>query len=98
MKIIEPVFPLELEGFKFLGRGPAATGSKNSWPQRWRLYYRCAKCGSMMYSKTKDYFDCKCGAMHLDIDHGRFGSNFGDQNILVYKKEDCLTKWLKRTS
>jgi hypothetical protein len=33
-----------------------------------------------------DYFTCSCGAMHLDIGAGRFGSNFGDSAILTYRR------------
>jgi hypothetical protein len=32
------------------------------------------------------YFACSCKAMHLDWDAGRFGSSYGDENILVYRK------------
>ena len=33
-----------------------------------------------------DYYTCQCNAMHLDIDAGRFASNYGDENILRYEK------------
>jgi hypothetical protein len=39
-----------------------------------------------MPASFNDYFNCECGAMHLDIDFGRFGSKYGDNNILVYQK------------
>ena len=39
-----------------------------------------------MSADHDDYFNCECGAMHLDIGYGRFGSRFGDRNILVYRK------------
>jgi len=50
------------------------------------IYYRCANCGSFMQSSIDDYYTCECGAMHLDIGYARFGSNYGDNNILVYRK------------
>jgi hypothetical protein len=39
-----------------------------------------------MRADHDDYFTCTCGALHLDIDAGRFGSRFGDANILVYQR------------
>ncbi len=41
-----------------------------------------------MPASFNDYYNCKCKAMHLDIDAGRFGSNYGDDNILRYEKLD----------
>jgi hypothetical protein len=82
LKEIEPHFAYEIEGYKYLGRGCGGTG----WSRQEGLYYRCAKCGDMMPAPFNDYYNCKCSAMHLDIDAGRFGSQFGDQNILRYEK------------
>jgi len=84
--VIEPEFSYELEGFKYLGRGPSVIGTGGGWSRSSALIYRCAKCGGIMPANHNDYFNCSCGAMHLDIDYGRFGSNFGDNNILVYEK------------
>jgi len=39
-----------------------------------------------MHADFDDYFNCSCGAMHLDRDAGRFGSTFGDDAILTYRK------------
>ena len=44
-----------------------------------------------MCAAWDDYFECKCKAMHLDVGAGRFGSKFGDQNILRYQKMDPNT-------
>ena len=35
-----------------------------------------------------DHYGCECGAMRLDIDSGRFGSQLGDENILVYRRSE----------
>jgi hypothetical protein len=40
-----------------------------------------------MPANSADYFGCKCGAMFLDVDAGRFGSTLGDQSIQVYAKQ-----------
>ena len=40
-----------------------------------------------MSAAHDDYFACRCGAMRLDIDAGRFGSRQGDENILVYRRK-----------
>jgi hypothetical protein len=39
-----------------------------------------------MPADFNDYFTCTCGAMQLDIDAGRFGSQFGDKSIEVYRR------------
>jgi hypothetical protein len=33
------------------------------------------------------YYSCRCGAMRLNIDAGRFGSWLGDLNVLVYERQ-----------
>ena len=43
-----------------------------------------------------DYYNCQSKAMYFDVDAGRFGSRYGDGNILRYEKLDpgeidCLT-------
>ena len=86
-KEIEPESGTEVTGYSFKGRGPGATGSSKGWNKNESLYFRCAKCGSMMHSVINDYFTCECGAMHHDLDAFRFGSTFGDNNILVYEKQ-----------
>jgi hypothetical protein len=86
-QIIQPSFNLELPRHTFLGRGPSASGGQRGWRRSGHLYYRCAVCGDLMCAAHDDYFDCRCGAMSLDIDAGRFGSNHGDDNILVYRKK-----------
>ena len=84
---LEPESGIEIKGYNFKGRGPGATGENKGWNKRKNLYFRCAKCGSMMHSITNEYFTCECGAMHHDKDAFRFGSTFGDENILVYEKQ-----------
>ncbi len=87
MKIIEPKFETNIDGFNYKGRGPSVTGNKEGWNRTKNLYFVCANCGSMMHSITDNYFSCECGAMHHDLDAFRFGSTYGDENILVYEKE-----------
>jgi hypothetical protein len=82
MEEIEPSFQYEVDGFRYLGRGTGGGG----WSRSPNFYYRCAKCGDMMQASFDDYYNCKCKAVHLDIDAGRFGSHYGDQNILRYEK------------
>ena len=84
MKTIDPSFPYELANYEYIGRGPGDTG----WSRSPTLAYRCVKCGDLMPADYEDYFDCRCGAMNLDIGYGRFGSTLGDNNILVYQKRD----------
>ena len=87
---IKPDFKIDINGFKYLGKGPKSVDGTPGWSRSDFVYYRCVKCGSMMQSSINDYFRCDCGAMTLDIDAGRFGSNYGDNNILVYKKLDTF--------
>jgi len=84
--LVEPNFNTSVEGFYFLVRGPDATGRIPGWQCKHRIFFRCAKCGAMMNSTVNEYFSCDCGSMYLDVDGGRFGSNLGDMNILVYEK------------
>src|SRR5687768_13979317 len=83
---IEPAFPVEMSGFEFLGRGPKATGASGGWPSSPDIYYRCITCGDLMRATHHGYFECSCKAMRLDWDAARFGSSYGDENILVYRK------------
>src|SRR5262249_59010098 len=79
---LDPPQGYQVEGYNYLGRGSGGGG----WTRRPNFSYRCAKCGDMMQASHKDYFNCTCNAMHLDKDAGRFGSQFGDRNILRYQK------------
>ena len=83
--IIQPAFDLDLHGYSLIGRGPSATGAQRGWARDANLYFRCVVCGDLMCAAHDDYFHCRCGAMRLDIDAGRFGSRHGDENILVYR-------------
>lgn len=74
-----------VDGYKYLGRGPGGSG----WNRSPRFAYRCAKCGDIMPASFNDYYDCTCRAMSLDKDAGRFGSNYGDENILRYAILNC---------
>jgi hypothetical protein len=101
---IEPNFELQVDGFVFLGRGSTCVDGTPGWKRDSRLFYRCVTCGTFMQASTNDYFNCDCKAMSLDIDAGRFGSRYGDINILVYKvierpsdvKYKCLKKIIRK--
>lgn len=87
-KIIKPKFNLEIKGMRFLGRGPKVFGNGIGWCRSENIVYKCVECESEMNASHNDYWNCKCGAIHLDFDAGRFGSNYGDENILVYLKNE----------
>ena len=74
--------PPEIFGYAFVRRGTSRSG----WSRSPDLLYACERCGSSMPADFDDYFNCSCGAMHLDRDAGRFGSRFGDEAILTYRK------------
>lgn len=84
--IMEAEFDIEVEGLIYLGRGPGAVDGSIGWRTGDNIFYRCVKCGSFMKSSIRDDYRCECGAMGLDYEYGSFGSNYGDQNILVYRK------------
>lgn len=71
--------------FQYIGNGPSATGANAGWAMSGNLYFRCICCGYMMKAITKKNERCDCGNLYKDCDAGRFGSNFGDENIEVYK-------------
>lgn len=79
--------PVQLAGYRFLGRGPSATGAMDGgWARSADLFFRCAACGDLMCSTQRSYYSCRCSAMYVDADAFRFGSRHGDENILVYRK------------
>ena len=61
-------------------------GTTTGWSGSPDLLYVCEKCGVGMPADQNAYFSCACGAMHLDIDARRFGSTFGDDAILTYRR------------
>ena len=69
----------------YLGNGPAATGGERGWNMSRELYFRCVQCDYLMQADPSTYDDCFCGAMYKDADAGRFGSQFGDSQIEVYR-------------
>jgi len=87
MKIIEPKFETNIDGFNDKGRGPSVMSNKESWNKIKNLYFVCANYGSMMHSITNNYFFCESGVIHHDLDAFRFGSTYSDKNIFVYEKE-----------
>jgi hypothetical protein len=74
--------PPKIPGHEFVRRGASDSG----WSRSADLLYACEKCGSTMRGDRNDYFNGACGAMHLDIGAGRFGSKLGDHAILTYRR------------
>ncbi|MEZ4798037.1 MAG: hypothetical protein R2785_12815 [Flavobacteriaceae bacterium] len=86
-KKIKADFDININGFEYLGRGATALGIfASGWSSNEKILYRCANCGSTMIASHNDYWNCSCSAIHLDYHTGRFGSKYGNKNILVYKK------------
>ncbi|WP_457866051.1 hypothetical protein [Salegentibacter sp. F14] len=85
MNPIELKFEIELPDLKYLGRGPSCIGS-NEWSTNHKFVYRCANCDDTMNASWKNDWTCSCQAMALDSGAARFGSFYGDENILVYRK------------
>jgi hypothetical protein len=83
---IQPAFDIDLPGYRYIGRGPDATGHGGGWHRSERLFFRCIKCATMMPSVLSENWQCPCGSMDVDADYGRFGSVFGDGNVLVYER------------
>lgn len=52
------------------------------------LYFYCKECNYLMCADPSEYDVCYCGAMSKDIDYGRFGSKYGDNEIAVYKRSE----------
>lgn len=86
-KLIEPTFEIHVAGYQYLGRGPKVFGDPSGrWMGGNGIFYRCANCGSFMSASAMEYSYCQCRAMSLDVDASRFGSRYGDDNILVYRQ------------
>ena len=80
-------FELQVPGFEFLGRGSEVIGERG-WPSSPEFTYRCADCGDLMQADYDDYYECRCGAMSLDVGASRFDSRHGGRNILVYRRRE----------
>ena len=76
---------LETQELRFVGMGPAATGSTVGWSMAPGLYFRCTRCGYYMAADPTTYDECLCGYLHKDAGAGRFGSHLGDEAIEVYR-------------
>lgn len=77
----------KLEGYTFLGFGPAATGSDDGWRRRSDLYARCHRCGFVMSLWSETDESCTCGRLYKDASAGRFGHSDGDGSIAIYRHE-----------
>lgn len=84
---IEPNFPLEIEGYDYLGRGPAASSGGIGWKVAPDIYYRCVSCGDLITLHAAENGGCSCGKLDVDTDYGRFSAFFGDHNVLVYQRK-----------
>jgi hypothetical protein len=70
---------------EYLGNGPQATGGRG-WSLGPDHLVRCVRCGDFITIPEKGpggQKACGCGALVFDI--GRFGSNFGDSAVEVYR-------------
>lgn len=76
--------PVELPGYRFLGWGPAATGSSAGWTLRSDLFGRCPRCGDLISLWPDRDESCRCGALYKDVGASRFGSSLGDDSIAIY--------------
>jgi len=76
----------EIDGYRFLGWGPTATGSTIGWAMRADLFARCGRCGGLISLDPALDEDCRCGRLNKDS-AGRFGSTDGDGDIAIYTTE-----------
>ena len=83
MELLTPTDGIQLADHWFLGRGPTATGG-NYWSLAGHAF-RCARCGDIIPIGRMDNCSCSCGALFMDADYCRLGSQLGDENILVYR-------------
>ena len=49
------------------------------------LFARCIRCDDFIPLDPDENRNCRCGALHLDRDAGRFGSSLGDNQIEIYR-------------
>lgn len=79
---------LDEEAHKYirLGNGPSASGGGHAWHMQVHLFARCVRCGAFMSLDPSEYASCLCGAMHKDVDAGRFGSSLGDEAIEIFRR------------
>lgn len=50
------------------------------------IFYKCEKCGEMIYSVPKDNIGCKCGNVFIDVNYGRLAID--DYSKFIVLKED----------
>lgn len=72
----------EVDGYRFLGWGPTATGVAIGWAMRPDLFGRCSRCGDLVSLDPKLDETCRCG--RLTKEPGRFGSADGNGSIAIY--------------
>lgn len=76
----------ELEGYTFLGWGPAATGGGSGWRVSSDYFARCHRCGDVISLCTEVDETCRCGRVYKDRSAGRFGHSDGDASIAIYSQ------------
>jgi len=77
---------IDSEKLKFIGKGPKATGPSGGWHFSKTRFFKCISCGDFINpAQMKNNGGCKCGKLFADIDHLRFGSDLGDDEIEVYE-------------
>jgi hypothetical protein len=70
-------------------RGPFASETRSKrhrTPRRCRLRTDTTIGNAHVFHASN--YACDCGAMYLDADAGRFGSRLGDENVLVYRRQE----------
>lgn len=72
----------EIDGYRFLGWGPAATGVTSGWLMRPDLFGRCIRCGDLV--SLDPHLDETCRCRRLTKEPGRFGSADGNESIAIY--------------
>ena len=73
----------EVDGYRFLGWGPAATGTAIGWAMHPDLFGRCSRCGDLVSLDPHVDETCRCGRLAKDTS-GRFGSVDGNGSIAIY--------------
>ncbi|MGW8566109.1 hypothetical protein [Isoptericola sp. NPDC055881] len=73
-----------IDGYRFVGRGPSATGPGPGWTMRPDLYARCMRCEDLLGLDPSADATCRCGRLYKDTSYGRFGSADGDDDIAIF--------------
>jgi hypothetical protein len=81
---------VEVPGCRFLGWGgwgPGATSPGQGWHIARDLFERCRACGGVLRLWDDQSEQCPCGRLYKDVESGRFGSDDGDDSIVIYRAD-----------